>query len=228
MTEGTEETEPTGTESDSSGMAAAVAAAGLRDLRDPRDMRALAHPTRLALLEALTLHGALTATQAAEYVGESPSSCSFHLRSLAKHQFVEETGAGRGRERPWRLVSAGTEMGYRFDDPKTQTAANALWRLFLERQFARLVDAQARRPSLPEEWAREQANLESIMWLTLDELREVNRVIFEIALRYYPRMTDPSLRPEGAEPLELLYFAYNVDQGAVTTAPDPDPEPEST
>ncbi len=223
----TEETEPAGgAGSDSSGMAAAVAAAGLRDLRDPRDMRALAHPTRLALLEALTLHGALTATQAAVYVGESPSSCSFHLRSLAKHRFVEETGDGRGRERPWRLVSAGTEMGYLFDDAKTQIAADALWRMFLERQFARLADAFARRPSLPEEWAREQANLESLMWLTLDELREINRVIFEIALRFYPRVTDPSLRPEGAQPLELLYFAYNVDQGAAATGPEPAPGSE--
>ena len=52
---------------------------GNRQLTDPRDMRALAHPTRIALLEVLGVYGPLTATRAGELIGESPSSCSFHL-----------------------------------------------------------------------------------------------------------------------------------------------------
>ena len=60
-----------------------------RDLgADPLAMRALAHPVRIRLLEELTFRGPLTATQAAHYIGESPSSCSFHLRTLAKYGFV--------------------------------------------------------------------------------------------------------------------------------------------
>ena len=79
-----------------------------RDLGDdPLAMRALAHPVRIRLLEELTFRGPLTATQAADHVGESPSSCSFHLRTLAKYGFVEEAGGGTGRQRPWRVVSLG-------------------------------------------------------------------------------------------------------------------------
>ena len=58
------------------------------DLTDPKAMRALAHPLRWALLEALGHAGTLTATQASEMLGESPANCAFHLRTLAKYGFV--------------------------------------------------------------------------------------------------------------------------------------------
>ncbi len=76
-----------------------------RDISDPRTMRALAHPVRLALLEALRREGPLTATRAAELLDDSPGNMSWHLQTLAKYGFVEEAGGGRGRSRPWRVVS---------------------------------------------------------------------------------------------------------------------------
>ena len=87
-----------------------------REISDPRALRALTHPTRLALIEALGLHGPLTATEAAEHVGESPSSCSFHLRQLARYGFVEEAGGGTGRRRPWRMTTLGLSWGNVHDD----------------------------------------------------------------------------------------------------------------
>ncbi len=74
-------------------------------LQEPRAMRALAHPVRIALLDYLNLVGPATATQCAAVVGESPSACSYHLRTLAKWGFIEATGDGRGREHPWRLTA---------------------------------------------------------------------------------------------------------------------------
>ena len=41
-------------------------------------------------------------------MGESPSSCSYHLRALGKWGFVEEGDGGAGRERPWRASAAGS------------------------------------------------------------------------------------------------------------------------
>src|ERR1700716_1224090 len=79
----------------------------LRELTDARTLRALAHPVRIALIEALGLGGAMTATEVGEQIGESPTTCSFHLRQLAKYGFVEEAGGGKGRARPWRLTSFG-------------------------------------------------------------------------------------------------------------------------
>jgi DNA-binding transcriptional ArsR family regulator len=46
-------------------------------------MKALAHPTRLALLDHLHAVDQATATECSEFVDESPSSCSYHLRALA-------------------------------------------------------------------------------------------------------------------------------------------------
>jgi predicted transcriptional regulator len=79
---------------------------GQLNLTDPKAIRALAHPVRWALLDALDQAGTLTATQASEMLGESPANCAFHLRTLAKYGYVEEAGGGRGRERPWRPSSA--------------------------------------------------------------------------------------------------------------------------
>jgi hypothetical protein len=46
--------------------------------------------------------GPLTATRAAEPLGESSGSCSFHLRQLAEYGLAGKAGGGQGRERPWR------------------------------------------------------------------------------------------------------------------------------
>jgi DNA-binding transcriptional ArsR family regulator len=183
----------------------------LRELRDPRDMRALAHPTRLAILEALTLHGPLTATQAGELVGESASSCSFHLRSLARHGFVEETGDGRGRERPWRRIAMGTRMSAPYDSVAAEVAANALSDVFLDRFLARLREARRRRDELDPEWAKVQSDIESVLWLTPTELEKISETIVELAMSYRRRIDDPETRPEGSRPVELLYFAYSAD-----------------
>src|ERR1700761_5397400 len=76
-----------------------------REITDARTMRALAHPTRLALLNLLGREGELTASRAAELLDDSPGNMSWHLQTLAKYGFVEETGEGKGRSRPWRVIS---------------------------------------------------------------------------------------------------------------------------
>src|SRR6202161_2950114 len=104
----------------------------LRTVSDARTMRALAHPVRIALIEALTLGGAMTATEAGERIAESPTTCSFHLRQLAKYGLVEEAGGGKGRARPWRMTSIGMKFASAHDDPETEIAAGALVRLLRE------------------------------------------------------------------------------------------------
>src|ERR1700735_5248760 len=95
----------------------------VRLVNDPKTLRALTHPVRLALLEALTLEGPLTATAAGELIGESPTTCSFHFRQLAKYGFVEEADSGPGRLRPWKLVSVGMKFSDVTDDPEMGGAA---------------------------------------------------------------------------------------------------------
>src|SRR5215472_12374176 len=74
-------------------------------LSDPRAIRALAHPARLAIIEALLPGDELTATECASLTGLSPSATSYHLKALERWGFVE-AGQARadGRDRPWKVV----------------------------------------------------------------------------------------------------------------------------
>lgn len=174
-------------------------------------MRALAHPTRIALLEALGVHGPLTATEAARYVGESPSSCSYHLRTLARHGFVEEAEGGVGRERPWRAADTGLSIGDP-DDPETKVAARALAGMFLDRYLARMQRAWDTRDQLPKAWRKATDFQQATMWVTAAEARALNKEIWTLFQRYDDRR-DPAKRPKGAEPVEMLLFTYRRDSG---------------
>src|SRR5580693_3883101 len=122
-----------------------------RAIRDVPSLQALAHPTRLALLEAIGLTGAMTATQASAAVGESPTACAYHLRMLGRLGFVEEAGGGRGRQRPWRLVPAGVSFDEDSDDPAVAAAAGALSQVLLEKFIANIRRFALARPSYPRE-----------------------------------------------------------------------------
>jgi hypothetical protein len=202
----------------SAATAADDALPGVRQLTDPKDMRALAHPIRLALLEVLLVYGALTATQAGELIGESASSCSFHLRTLARHHFVEETGEGRGRERPWRLVAVGMNIPEVPVGSESYTAAAALSQLVGERQIGRLRQWWARRRNVDQVWLDVSSQSDFTTWLTPGELKEVNDAIYDVLSRHHARLTDASLRPPGAELVEMLYYSYLSDIGRPSDA----------
>src|ERR1700753_3632323 len=109
----------------------------LRRITDAMTLRALAHPVRIALIEELSLGGAMTATEVGERIGESPTTCSFHLRQLAKYGYVEEAGGGKGRARPWRMVSIGMSLGTTEGDAESEIAHEALGQLIRDRIVAR-------------------------------------------------------------------------------------------
>lgn len=67
-------------------------------------LRALAHPLRLRLLELVADAGSITTTTASALTGESSANCSFHLRLLAKHGFLDRAAGRDRRERPWCLA----------------------------------------------------------------------------------------------------------------------------
>jgi DNA-binding transcriptional ArsR family regulator len=184
---------------------------GPRELTDPNAMRAMAHPVRLALMEALNHHGQLTATQAAEIVGESPSNCSFHLRQLAKYGFVVEAEGGRGRQRPWRAAHVGMRFSDVQEDPEAAQAAGALAQVFHERWFERARTGLQRRQYEPIEWRRVTGSDQMTLYVTPDEMKELNDEILQRVLRYRERIADPAKRPGGSRPIEMVSFYYLVD-----------------
>lgn len=181
-----------------------------REVTDPRTLRALTHPVRLALLEVLLLEGALTATRAGELISEPPNTCSFHLRQLAKYGFVEEAGAGPGRNRPWRLTAIGMSLRSAPADPETRLAARGLQRLLLERYLARLQAFLDTRADYPAQWQEASGSNQFILHVSPEELRAVNAEIAGMLDRYRDRLGDPALRPEDSLPVEVLVFSYPV------------------
>lgn len=176
-----------------------------RRLSDPRELAALAHPVRLGIMELLTVDGPLTATELADRLDETPANCSWHLRKLAEHSFVEEAGGGIGRQRPWRV----RQVGLAWDDvdatPGQLRAGRALEDMLLQRQVARFQRARAQLVDDGErEWAEASNLTQHASWLTPDELDEINGEILSVLDRYADRLTDTSLRPAGSRLCEFV------------------------
>jgi len=193
-----------------SGTAARARPPELRNISDARTLRALAHPVRIAILEELSLGGAMTATEVGEQIGQSPTTCSFHLRQLAKYGFVEEAGGGKGRARPWRIVHIGVDIPSTHDDPETEIAATALTRLVRERQLDRYRTWEETKASYPRRWRHAAEDSQLLFYVTAEELAQLNDELLAF-LRprlFRERQSDPSLRPPGAVPVEMVVFSY--------------------
>src|SRR4051812_48514473 len=152
------------------------------EVTDPKAMRALAHPVRMALLEALTEHRQLTATEAGEIVGESPANTSFHLRQLAKYGYVEEAEGGTGRRRPWKRKHLGMRFSEVHDDPETAAAARELSRVWSHRYLERAEQGLEDNRSLPEQWRRVTGWNQMGLYLTPEELGELGEDIIALLL----------------------------------------------
>ncbi|MGW5189277.1 winged helix-turn-helix domain-containing protein [Kribbella sp. NPDC004138] len=177
-----------------------------RRLSDPRELNALAHPVRMAIIELLSLSGPLTATELADRLDETPANCSWHLRKLAQHGFVEEAEGGKGRQRPWKVPG----LGFRWDEEhaspslEERRAAQALSDVMMGRAIDRLRESQQRAPEDTEEWRAARGNTEMVAWLTADELEEMNSAINAVLDRHAERLTDPSQRPANARLCEFV------------------------
>ncbi len=105
-------------------------------LSDPRAIRALAHPARLVIIEALEPGEELTATELAAVTGLSPSATSYHLKALAKWGIVE-AGQARadGRDRPWKATGRSVTVSSQVPG-STAAAEIAIMDTFLGRNRA--------------------------------------------------------------------------------------------
>jgi len=185
------------------------------DLTDPKAMRALAHPLRWALLEALAQAGTLTATQASEMLNESPANCAFHLRTLAKYGFVVEAGGGRGRERPWRRAYDTLSWGRNPDDPGAAIAAEALDQVWIDRLLNRARRSLTSTGSWPRDLGDALGTSSSRLYVTPAEARRLYAMISEAfgQLADDPEIAgrrNPDRRPADAVPVEFVLLGYPV------------------
>jgi hypothetical protein len=193
-----------------------------RKITDAQTLRALAHPVRIAIFEQLAFGGAMTATEIGEQIGESPTTCSFHLRQLAKYGFVEEAGGGTGRSRPWRLTSVGMSFSPS-GDMEAEIASDAVVRMFRERQFERYQAWRSTKASYPLEWRKAATDSQYLFYLTAPELQQLSSEVHELLQRWVMlegRFLDPSKRPAGSVPVEAMILAHPVAPPASESDPD--------
>jgi DNA-binding transcriptional ArsR family regulator len=180
-------------------------------ISDPRAIRALAHPARLAVLDALAGGEELTATECAELADLSPSAMSYHLRALEKWGLVERAPAtADGRERPWR--SRG--RGFRIESTApsaTMAVETALVDTVMDIDRQAISDFIARQDREPPEWDEAMSVGRTTVWLTADEAREVNTTIAELLDRYRGRR-ERAARPEGARRVRVSHQVVPIDE----------------
>jgi DNA-binding transcriptional ArsR family regulator len=174
----------------------------------PPALRALAHPIRLSIVGLLRTEGPLTATRAAELLGESSASTSFHLRQLAKYGLVEEAGGGKGRERPWRATAMFTNLPDAADTPELTVAADLLSSVIADRYFDEVLQWLDTRHDQPAEWQRAAQFGDTFLYLTAGELAELGEQTQRMVDQYLDRQTDPARRPPGARLVSYLHLAF--------------------
>ena len=145
----------------------------------------------------------------AEQLGESPGNTSWHLQTLAKYGFVEEAGGGKGRSRPWRIVTEGTRINAVSDDPGVAAAGDALTLQVLERGNNEMRAWLSSRRDYSTEWQEASFLNNTITYLTPAELAALSEEVVELFLRHTDRV-DKRNRPEGALPVRLMSYAHPV------------------
>jgi hypothetical protein len=180
-------------------------------LSDPMALRGYAHPLRMRLVGLLRREGPMTATRAAELVGESVASCSFHLRQLAKYGLAERADGADKRERPWRATAMVTSWEGAPDDPTLRAATEQLELAVLDTYMSRVRSFLARRPEEPPEWRKAGEFGDAMLYVTPAELREVVADLWALLARYDGRLTDPSTRPPDSRPVGVIALVVPED-----------------
>jgi len=172
-------------------------------------------------MELLTLDGPLTATELADRLDETPANCSWHLRKLAEHAFVEEAGGGIGRQRPWQVTRTGLAWDDEDATPTQLRAGQALEDLLLQRQLARFQQALTLLRDEPDpRWSESAYTFQSAGWLTPEELDEIGEQIQALLVEYADRVNDPSKRPAGSRLCEMVAWGAPLLLPGVEAVPD--------
>jgi DNA-binding transcriptional ArsR family regulator len=159
---------------------------------NPRSIRALAHPARLAIINALATGDELTATQCAELTELSPSATAYHLKLLERYGFAEPASPrGDRRERPWRATGRRTTFDLDSSTPAGASAASAVAAGYFDTTRAVALEFTAGEHAEPEEW-RHAALSNADLWLTVEE---VDRVSHELEAVLQP-LRERALRGE--------------------------------
>ncbi|MEO8907656.1 MAG: helix-turn-helix domain-containing protein [Microbacteriaceae bacterium] len=173
---------------------------------------------RVQLFDALSKYGPDTATGLAQRLGESSGATSYHLRELAKHDFVREVvGKGTGRERWWERTPGGVslEAGELSETIAGRTASDLVMRQWQQNSENALTDFIAHGVDLlGRGWIDSGSVSVSNLRLTVEQLAELtDRVmaIIDAAVIEYRSSNVP-----GSRPVQVQFNAFPLIDGEET------------
>ena len=175
---------------------------GDAQVTNPLAMRALAHPTRLAILTYLQRNGPATATTLSPHVGATPSVTSWHLRHLASFGLVVDADPsevpGDRRQRWWKAIARGITFEPN-DGPESQLLVQHLAAVAQDQVNHWLTEVE---PALEPEWRRVSGLSNTSVPVTAEELQELSRKIDELIAPYVHRAETNA--PAGARIVRIL------------------------
>ncbi|MDM4761678.1 helix-turn-helix domain-containing protein [Galbitalea sp. SE-J8] len=196
-----------------------------RRIVDLEGLKALAHPLRVQIVDALSTYGPATASGLAERLGESSGATSYHLRQLARHGFVREVeGRGTARERWWERSPGSFQFGdaETRKSPAGREATKLVSREMIssrERHLRAYIDRADR--ELDGGWL-DAGGLSLVnLRLTAEQLTEATEALEAVMDGFVARWRGQDL--PGSRPVQFQINAIPVMDGDVT----PDPEEKS-
>ncbi len=185
---------------------------------DLASIKGLAHPLRVQIFDALSVHGSATASMLAERLGESSGATSYHLRQLERHGFVREVdGKGTARERWWDRVPGAITLSPReaAGSPAGREATLALMRQWEQNRSVLLDDFTRRGFDLfDENWLEASTTATANLRLTVEQLAEV--VTSWEAWAEATLLRFRGQNPAGSRPVQIHFNAFPVVGGDVT------------
>lgn len=166
---------------------------------DPRALRAVAHPVRMQVLSVLYAGEVLTATEAAQRCGVTPSAMSYHLRLLERWGIVRRAAPGSdGRERPWQATARTVDLS-----PAGRGAPASFEPLVgsLVQEIQRAVSAALRSPDSA---SLSMTMRRGVTRLTAEQADRMNQEIRDI-MDSYDDLAEPG--DEGARQWDVFYLS---------------------
>lgn len=197
---------------------------------DLEGLKALAHPLRVTIIDALSTYGPQTASMLAERLGESSGSTSYHLRQLEKHGYVEELAEkGTGRERWWQRVQAPIYLG---DEETGRSETGREVSRIVMREFAHHREQYLRdfiergMTELSEEWQHASSITMSNVHVTAEQLAQLHHDVGALVHEFVEKHRGQ--RVPGSRPALVQFYAFPVVDGVEIPAEGDAPADGST
>lgn len=178
-------------------------------------LKALAHPLRVQLLEALSAYGPATASALAERLGESSGATSYHLRQLEKHGLIrEDPTRGSGRERWWERVPRPIMLdATEFAPDSAERAASDVVIAEWQRNRRQRLEEYTRHAHdrLTKDWLEAGTISTSNVQLTVEQTAELVRRVEEVLDGYLEQYRDQ--RIAGTRPVQIHLDVFPLIDG---------------